>query len=127
MFNLNPELKKILNEIINSVELEQLSGYEDMISIFILPTTLFAIGAVGVVFNKKNLIFLLISLELMLLAITLNFVFFSIFFNSGLGQIYSLLILTVAAAESAIGLGILVVVFRLKHSIRFEELNYLRG
>ena len=88
---------------------------------------LFAISVVGIFLNRKNLIVLLMAIELMLLAVNMNFVAFSHFLSDMHGQVFVFFILTVAAAESAIGLAILVLLFRNKSSISVEELNTLKG
>jgi NADH-quinone oxidoreductase subunit K len=88
---------------------------------------LFAISVVGIFLNRKNLIVLLMAIELMLLAVNMNFVAFSHFLGDMHGQVFVFFILTVAAAESAIGLAILVLLFRNKSSISVEELNTLQG
>jgi NADH-quinone oxidoreductase subunit K len=88
---------------------------------------LFAISVVGIFINRKNLIVLLMAIELMLLAVNMNFVAFSYFLGDMHGQVFVFLILTVAAAESAIGLAILVLLFRNKSSISVETLNSLKG
>jgi NADH-quinone oxidoreductase subunit K len=93
----------------------------------ILGAILFAIGIVGVFLNRKNLIVLLMAIELMLLAVNLNFVAFSYFLNDAAGQIFVFFILTVAAAESAIGLAILVVLFRNLSTIHVDDLDHLKG
>ena len=84
-------------------------------------------GIGGIVLNRKNIINLMISIELMLLGATLNFIFFSIFLNSIVGQMFALFIIAVAAADSAIGLGILVAIFYLKRNISFESFSFLKG
>lgn len=88
---------------------------------------LFLISVVGIILNRRNLISLMLALELMLLAANLNFIFASLGQFNPLGQIFSLLILTVAAGESALGLGILIVLFRLKQDVSFTKFAYLRG
>ncbi len=88
---------------------------------------LFALSVVGIFLNRKNLIVLLMAIELMLLAVNMNFVAFSHYLGDLHGQIFVFFILTVAAAESAIGLAILVLLFRNKASISVEELNTLKG
>ena len=93
----------------------------------ILAAILFAIGMVGIFLNRKNLIVLLMAIELMLLAVNLNFVAFSHYLGDMAGQVFVFFILTVAAAESAIGLAILVVLFRNRASINVEELDELKG
>jgi NADH-quinone oxidoreductase subunit K len=88
---------------------------------------LFALSITGIFLNRKNLIVLLMAIELMLLAVNLNFVAFSYFLGDLHGQVFVFFILTVAAAESAIGLAILVLLFRNKTSIHVEELDSLKG
>ncbi len=93
----------------------------------VLSAILFVIGVFGIFLNRKNLILILMSLELILLAVNLNFVAFSNHLNDMAGQIFTIFILTVAAAEAAIGLAILVVYFRGRGSIFVEEANQLKG
>ena len=93
----------------------------------VLGAILFAISVVGIFLNRKNLIVLLMAIELMLLAVNLNFVAFSHYLNDLSGQLFVFFILVVAAAESAIGLAILVLLFRNKSSINVDELNSLKG
>ena len=88
---------------------------------------LFALSVTGIFLNRKNLIVLLMAIELMLLAVNLNFVAFSYFLGDLHGQVFVFFILTVAASESAIGLAILVLLFRNKTSIHVEELDNLKG
>ncbi len=88
---------------------------------------LFAMSVVGIFLNRRNLIVLLMAIELMLLAVNLNFVAFSHYLGDMAGQVFVFFILTVAAAESAIGLAILVVLFRNRASINVEELDELKG
>ena len=88
---------------------------------------LFALSVIGIFLNRKNLIVLLMAIELMLLAVNMNFVAFSHFLGDMHGQVFVFFILTVAAAESAIGLAILVLLFRNRASISVEELNTLKG
>jgi NADH-quinone oxidoreductase subunit K len=92
-----------------------------------LGAILFALAVIGIFLNRKNLIVLLMAIELMLLAVNTNFVAFSHFLGDMSGQIFVFFILTVAAAESAIGLAILVILFRNKSSIAVDELNELKG
>jgi NADH-quinone oxidoreductase subunit K len=92
-----------------------------------LGAILFAFSVVGIFLNRKNLIVLLMAIELMLLAVNMNFVAFSHYLGDMQGQIFVFFILTVAAAESAIGLAILVLLFRNKSSINVDELNELKG
>ena len=93
----------------------------------ILAAILFAIGVVGIFLNRKNLIVLLMAIELMLLAVNTNFVAFSHYFGDANGQLFVFFILTVAAAESAIGLAILVVLFRNLATIHVDDLDSLKG
>ena len=88
---------------------------------------LFALSVVGIFLNRRNLIVLLMAIELMLLAVNMNFVAFSYYLNDMHGQIFVFFILTVAAAESAIGLAILVVLFRNRSTINVDELDSLKG
>lgn len=92
-----------------------------------LGAMLFALSVVGIFLNRRNLIVLLMAIELMLLAVNTNFVAFSHYLNDMHGQVFVFFILTVAAAESAIGLAILVLLFRSKSSISVDELNSLKG
>ena len=92
-----------------------------------LGAMLFAIAVVGIFLNRKNLIVLLMVIELMLLAVNMNFVAFSSYLGDMHGQVFVFFILTVAAAEAAIGLAILVLLFRSKSSIDAQDLNTLRG
>jgi len=93
----------------------------------ILGAILFAISVVGIFLNRKNLVILLMAIELMLLAVNTNFIAFSRFLGDASGQVFVFFILTVAAAESAIGLAILVALFRNRASIDVEDLDTLRG
>ncbi len=93
----------------------------------ILGAALFAIGVVGIVLNRKNMIVLLMSVELMLLAVNTNFIAFSHMLGDTAGQIFVFFILTVAAAESAIGLAILVVLFRTMDTVDMDKLDNLKG
>jgi NADH-quinone oxidoreductase subunit K len=93
----------------------------------VLGATLFAISIVGIFLNRKNVIILLMAIELMLLAVNMNFVAFSHYLDDIAGQVFVFFILTVAAAESAIGLAILVVLFRNLRTIHVEDLDRLKG
>jgi NADH-quinone oxidoreductase subunit K len=88
---------------------------------------LFVLGVFGIFLNRKNVIVILMSIELILLAVNINFVAFSTHLGDIVGQVFALLILTVAAAEAAIGLAILVVFFRNRGSIAVEDINMMRG
>ena len=92
-----------------------------------LGAVIFTIGVVGIFLNRKNVIVILMSIELILLAVNINLVSFSIFLNDLSGQIFTLFILTVAAAEAAIGLAIIVVYYRNSGTIRVEEIDNLKG
>ncbi|HET7634292.1 MAG TPA: NADH-quinone oxidoreductase subunit NuoK [Burkholderiales bacterium] len=93
----------------------------------VLGAILFTIAVIGIFLNRKNLIVLLMAIELMLLAVNLNFIAFSHFLDNAAGQVFVFFILTVAAAESAIGLAILVVLFRNRNTIDVEDLDELKG
>jgi NADH-quinone oxidoreductase subunit K len=93
----------------------------------LLGAVLFSISVTGIFLNRKNVIVLLMCIELMLLAVNMNFVAFSHFLQDGAGQIFVFFILTVAAAEAAIGLAILVVLFRVRGTINVEDLDMLKG
>ena len=92
-----------------------------------LGAILFALSVIGIFLNRRNLIVLLMAIELMLLAVNMNFVAFSYYMNDMHGQVFVFFILTVAAAESAIGLAILVQLFRNNSNINVDELNTLKG
>ena len=93
----------------------------------ILSALLFAIGVIGIFLNRKNVIIILMSIEIILLSVNLNLIAFSYFLNDLTGQIFSLFVLTVAAAEAAIGLAILVVFYRNLGSIEVNKINKLKG
>ncbi|MSQ86425.1 MAG: NADH-quinone oxidoreductase subunit NuoK [Alphaproteobacteria bacterium] len=88
---------------------------------------LFTLGIFGIFLNRKNLIVILMSIELMLLSVNINLVAFSSFLNDLAGQIFTMLVLTVAAAEAAIGLAIVVVFYRNRRSIEVEDINQMKG
>ena len=92
-----------------------------------LGEIIFSIGIIGIFLNRKNVIVILMSIELILLAVNINLVSFSIYMNDISGQIFTLFILTVAAAEAAIGLAIIVVYYRNSGTIRVEEIEKLKG
>jgi len=92
-----------------------------------LAAIIFTIGVVGIFLNRKNIIIILMSIELMLLAVNINLVSFSIFLNDLVGQIFTMFILTVAAAEAAVGLAIIVVYYKNTGSIQVEQINSLKG
>jgi len=93
----------------------------------VLSAILFAISVVGIFLNRKNVIILLMAIELMLLAVNTNFIAFSHYLNDLSGQVFVFFVLTVAAAESAIGLAILVVLFRTLKTINVDDLDHLQG
>ena len=93
----------------------------------ILSSIIFTIGIFGVFLNRKNLIIILMSIELMLLAVNINFIAFSTHLDLILGQVFALFVLTVASAESSIGLAILVVYYRLKGTVSIGLINLLQG
>ena len=92
-----------------------------------LGAIIFTIGILGIFLNRKNVIVILMSIELILLAVNINLVSFSVFFNDLIGQIFTLFILTVAAAEAAIGLAIIVAYYRNTGTVHVEEINSLKG
>ena len=92
-----------------------------------LGAIIFSLGTIGVFLNRKNIIVILMSIELILLAVNINLVSFSIYLGDITGQIFTMLILTVAAAEAAIGLAIIVSYYRNKGSVRVEEINEMKG
>jgi len=88
---------------------------------------LFTLGVFGIFLNRKNVIIIMMSIELMLLAVNINFVAFSVVLNDLVGQVFAMFVLTVAAAESAIGLAILVVYFRNRGTIQVEDIDMMKG
>ena len=99
----------------------------NLLIFIIIPGISFFLGVSGIIFNKKNAILILISVELMLLAINFVFLTCSVYLDDRIGQIFALLILTVAAAESSIGLGLLVVYYRMQGSVSIDSINLMRG
>lgn len=93
----------------------------------ILSSIIFVIGICGIFLNRKNVIIILMSIELMLLAVNINMVSFSVYLKDLTGQIFTIFTLTVAAAEAAIGLAIIVILYRNKKSIEVDDINELRG
>ena len=92
-----------------------------------VAAALFTIGVFGIFLNRKNVIVILMSIELILLAVNINFVAFSSYLGDLVGQVFALFVLTVAAAEAAIGLAILVVYFRNRYSIEVDDINVMKG
>jgi NADH-quinone oxidoreductase subunit K len=99
----------------------------DLVKYLAVSMILFLLGIWGIFLNRKNIIVMLMSIELMLLAVNLNFLLFSVYLDDLIGQLFALLILTVAAAESAIGLALLVVYYRIRGTIAVEFINLLKG
>ena len=99
----------------------------DLVKYLTVAMGLFILGVWGIFLNRKNIIIMLMSIELMLLAVNLNFVIFSVYLDDLLGQVFSIFILTVAAAESAIGLSILVIYSRIKGSLAIDFIHLLKG
>ena len=98
-----------------------------LVHYLILVAILFSIAVMGIFLNRRNLLVLLMSIELMLLAINMNFIAFSHYFGDIAGQIFVFFILTVAASETAIGLGILMILFRKIRSVRADDMDSLKG
>jgi len=98
-----------------------------MFSPLILSMTMFILGSLGMALSKKSILITLISLELLLLSANINFVVFSIFLDDFLGQIYSLMILTIGAAESALGLAIIIVYYRLRGGMQVDSIDLLKS
>lgn len=98
-----------------------------LIHYLVVAAVLFTIGIFGIFLNRKNVIIILMSIELILLAVNINFVAFSVYLHDLVGQIFTLFILTVAAAEAAIGLAILVAFFRNRGTIAVEDINMMKG
>ena len=92
-----------------------------------LGAIIFTIGIVGIFLNRKNIIVILMSIELILLAVNINLVSFSIYLQDLVGQVFTMLILTVAAAEAAVGLAIIVIYYKNKGSIHIEQISSLKG
>jgi len=93
----------------------------------VLASLLFTLGIFGIFLNRRNVIIILMSIELMLLSVNINFVAFSSFLHNMTGQVFAMFVLTVAAAEAAIGLAILVVYFRNRGTIAVEDINLMKG
>ena len=99
----------------------------DLVKYITFSFLLFLLGIWGIFFNRKNIIIMLMSIELMLLAVNLNFLVFSVYLDDLIGQLFALFVLTVAAAESAIGLALLVVYYRVRGTIAVEFISLLKG
>ena len=98
-----------------------------LINYLIVNVVIFTIGVLGIVLNRKNIIIIYMSIELMLFAVSLNFIVFSVYLDDIVGQIFTLYILTIAACESAIGLAILVSYYKVKGVIAVEGINTMKG
>ena len=99
----------------------------DLAHYLVFAAALFTIGVFGIFVNRKNIIVILMSIELILLSVNVNFVAFSVYQGDLVGQIFAMFVLTVAAAEAAVGLAILVVYFRNRGTIAVEDLNIMKG
>jgi NADH-quinone oxidoreductase subunit K len=99
----------------------------DLVKYLTVASILFILGIWGIFLNRKNIVIMLMSIELMLLAVNLNFIIFSVYLDDLLGQVFSIFILTVAAAESAIGLSILVIYSRIKGTLAIDFINLMKG
>lgn len=98
-----------------------------VINYLILGSILFGFGLIGIMLNRKNIILLLVCIELMLLAVNTNFIAFSHYYHAISGQVFVFFILTVAAAEAAIGLAIVMLLYRNRSTIDVDKMNYLKG
>ena len=92
-------------------------------NVLVLTSVVFFIGLLGIIINRKNVLIIVMSIELLLLSVNLNFAFFSIYLDDIVGQVFVIFILTIAAAESAIGLAIITGIYRLKNSIQLEPIK----
>ncbi|MCP3700240.1 MAG: NADH-quinone oxidoreductase subunit NuoK [Aliivibrio sp.] len=99
----------------------------DIVNYIAVAMSLFLLGIWGIFMNRKNILVMLMSIELMLLAVNMNFLVFSVYLDDVLGQVFALFVLTVAAAESAIGLALLVIYYRIRGTIQVEYINLIRG
>ena len=99
----------------------------DIVNYLAVAMSLFLLGIWGIFMNRKNILVMLMSIELMLLAVNMNFLVFSVYLDDVLGQVFALFVLTVADAESAIGLALLVVYYRIRGTIQVEYINLIRG
>jgi len=104
-----------------------LSNHINITVYLFISICLFVVGVLGIFSTRKNIIIILMSIELMLLAVNFNFIIFSIFLDDIIGQIFALIILTIAAAESAIGLAILVIYYRLRGIISVDYISTIKG
>lgn len=111
----------------NTIKKLNYKDYMDLVKYLSVSMILFLLGIWGIFLNRKNIIIMLMSIELMLLAVNFNFLIFSVYLDDLVGQIFALLVLTVAAAESAIGLALLVVYYRVRGTIAVEFINLMKG
>ena len=118
---------KLCVDAINRDQAFQESRYTVAMAFLAVAAILFTIGVFGIFVNRKNIIVILMSIELILLSVNINLVAFSVFNGTIMGQVFAMLVLTVAAAEAAVGLAILVVYFRNRGEIAVEDVNVLRG
>ena len=117
---------KYLNPFLSLIITKQ-SPFMDLVKYLAVSTILFLLGIWGIFLNRKNIIIMLMSIELMLLAVNLNFLLFSVYLDDLIGQLFALFVLTVAAAESAIGLALLVIYYRVRGTIAVEFINLIKG
>ena len=99
----------------------------ELTSFLTLSITLFLLGLIGIMLNRRNIIIILMSIELMLLAVNLNFIVYSVFLVDLIGEVFALFVLTVASSESSIGLAILVIYFRVRGSIDINTISLIQG
>lgn len=123
----NPILSKVTHA--NKTEINNFFNFMviDLVKYLTVAMILFILGIWGIFLNRKNIVIMLMSIELMLLAVNLNFIIFSVYLDDLLGQVFSIFILTVAAAESAIGLSILVIYSRIKGTLAIDFINLMKG
>jgi NADH-quinone oxidoreductase subunit K len=119
----NPILSNSLKSINESITIMII----DLVKYLSIAMGLFILGVWGIFLNRKNIIIMLMSIELMLLSVNLNFIIFSVYLDDLLGQVFAIFILTVAAAESAIGLSILVIYSRIKGSLAIDFIHLMKG
>lgn len=120
--------KSLISVVNNTTEIkEKVLQKMDLVKFLTVSMVLFLLGIWGIFLNRKNILIMLMSIELMILAVNLNFLFFSAYLDDLIGQLFALLVLTVAAAESAIGLALLVVYYRVRGTISVEFINLIKG
>ena len=116
-----------LKELFGNAQYIIIYPFMDLVKYLAVSMILFLLGIWGIFLNRKNIIIMLMSIELMLLAVNLNFLIFSVYLDDLIGQLFALLVLTVAAAESAIGLALLVVYYRIRGTLAVEFINLIKG